>query len=201
MAIKNTKSEFEIVSNIISLLENLEKEKQIHILTTVSTWLKIYGESKSSSEIKKRPVLPGYGSMGDTSKKIPKFSDRKEMTPKQFMLEKQPRTDIERLACLAYYLTYYRGMSQFRTVDLSKLNTEAAQRKFTNASETAKNASKMRYFVPASKKGNRQLSADGEQIIAALPDREAAAAIRKRMRPRKTSKRSKRRKTKFPSIK
>lgn len=189
---ENKKSEFEIVSKIISLLENIEKEKQIHILTTVETWLKISDSSKPSLGTTKKTGYWDFDSTKDSSKKMPKFSGRKDLSPKQFMLEKQPRTDVERMACLAYYLTHFRDTPQFKTNELSKLNTEAAQRKFSNATFTAKNAAKARYFVPASKKGHRQLSADGEQIIAALPSREAVAVVRQRMRPRKSAKKTKR---------
>src|SRR5437667_9999837 len=34
----------------------------------------------------------------------PRFAERSELPPKDFMFQKQPRTDIERIACLAYYL-------------------------------------------------------------------------------------------------
>lgn len=55
------------------------------------------------------------------------------MVPKEFMVQKRPRTDIERVACLGFYLTHYRDTPHFKTLDISKLNTEAAQPKFTNA--------------------------------------------------------------------
>ena len=181
-------ADFAVVSEIISLLKDMDEEAQVHILTTVVTWLKInlatFGQRSlpaqaDESEARRTRIDSEFS-----------FTSPEEMTPKQFMLEKMPRTDVERVACLGYYLTHFRDTPQFKTIDLSKLNTEAAQRKFANAAETAKNAAKAQYFVPGSKKGHRQLSADAEQLIAALPDREAAAAIRKRMRPRRASKTS-----------
>jgi len=193
------KFDFDIVGKIVSLLQDLDVVDQVHILKTVNIWLKIDGRSKSSPETTKRTGFWDSAPREVERTKKLKFSGRKDLSPKQFMLEKQPRTDVERLACLAYYLTHYRDTPQFKTIDLSKLNTEAAQRKFSNATVTAKNAARIRYFVPASKKGHRQLSADGEQIIAALPDREVSAAIRKRMSRRRTTKRSSRRKTKSAS--
>src|SRR6266851_5769825 len=36
------------------------------------------------------------------------FTDRAELPPKGFLFQKQPHTDIERVACLAYFLTHYR---------------------------------------------------------------------------------------------
>ena len=63
------------------------------------------------------------------------------MSPKEFLLEKQPRTDVERIACLAFYLTHYRDTPHFKTLELSKLNTEAAQQKFANAANATEQRS------------------------------------------------------------
>jgi hypothetical protein len=110
------------------------------------------------------------------------------MSPKEFLLEKQPRTDVERIACLAYYLTHYRGTPHFKTLDLSMLNTEAAQPKFANAAYSANNAVKMRYLVPSTK-GQRQISAVGERFVRALPDRDAAKTALESIRRRPRRKR------------
>jgi hypothetical protein len=112
------------------------------------------------------------------------------------MQQKRPDTDIDRIACLAYYLTHYRDTPAFKTVDLSKLNTEAAQRKFANAAYAANNALKAGLLVPATK-GARQLSAMGEEYVHVLPDRDAARATltssRGRARKRSTSMKRKKR--------
>jgi hypothetical protein len=42
---------------------------------------------------------------------IREFADK---TPKVFMAEKKPATELERYVCLAYYLTHVRGESQSR---------------------------------------------------------------------------------------
>lgn len=171
---------FELVAAVVKMLEPLAREEQKHILQTVVTWLHLVDfptqrpqvAAQVSSEAPSRPVA---------SADYP-FSGRREISPKEFLLEKDPKTDGERLTCLAYYLTHYRDQPYFKTEDLSKLNTEAAQRKFANAAFTAKNAVRDGYFVQAPKKGLRQLSALGEQYVQALPDHEAARHVRKRMR-------------------
>ena len=84
------------------------------------------------------------------------------------MFEKQPNTDIERVACLAYFLTHYRDTPHFKTLDISKINTEAAQIKFSNAAQAVENATKAGLIVQ-SLKGQKQLSAIGEQYVQALP--------------------------------
>jgi len=98
---------------------------------------------------------------------------RLDVTPKEFLLQKKPKTDVERIACLAYYLTHYRSAPHFKTAELAALNTEAAQPRFSNAAYAVSNATNCGYLVPATK-GSKQISAQGEQFVLALPDRVAA---------------------------
>ena len=112
------------------------------------------------------------------------FSKKTELTPKQFLHEKEPQTDVERIACLAYYLAHYRDQSHFKTVDLSRLNTEAAQLKFSNTAVAASNADR-RGLIAAAGKGLRQISAVGELFVDALPDRAAAKQVLGKLKPRK----------------
>jgi hypothetical protein len=79
------------------------------------------------------------------------------------------------MACLAYYLTHYREQPQFKTVDLSTLNAEAAQPKFSNAAQAVDNASKVGILI-SSGGGSKQLSAAGELFVQKLPDYDAARA-------------------------
>ncbi len=104
------------------------------------------------------------------------------------MFQKQPKTDVERATCLAYYLTHYRDTPYFKTLDISKLNTEAAQVKFSNAAVAVDNATKSRYLVAATK-GNKQLSSLGEQFVLALPDRDKVKEVMNHIRPKRRGKR------------
>jgi hypothetical protein len=107
------------------------------------------------------------------------------LSPKEFLYEKRPVTDVDKIACLAYYLTHYRSSPYFKTFDLSQLNTEAAQIKFSNPAHAVDNATKAGLLVPAVK-GQKQISAVGELYVQALPDRMAArAAIEGSRRRRK----------------
>jgi hypothetical protein len=91
-------------------------------------------------------------------------------SPKQFMAAKRPANDTERLVCLAYYLTHFRSMPQFKTKDLSLLSREAAQPRFSNPSVTARNATNYQYLSLAGS-GAKQITARGEELVKALPDR------------------------------
>jgi len=107
------------------------------------------------------------------------------------MHDKSPQTDVERVACLAYYLAHFRSTPHVKTKDISAINTESAHRKFSNAANAVENATKQGYLVP-SIKGCKQVSAAGEQFVEALPDRETAKEIMDRARIGRVSKNAKR---------
>src|SRR4051812_39926413 len=138
--------EFEALNRIIGALQPLDDEARRRIIDSAVTFLGIRGQFSSGS----RHSAPS-SSVSETSVANPPFSENTQMSSKEFLLEKQPRTDVERIACLAYYLTHYRGTPHFKTIDLSLLNTEAAQPKFANAANSANNAVKMGYLVPSTK--------------------------------------------------
>ena len=173
--------ETEALQSIIGKLQPLSEEARQRIVDAATTFLRIGRQPQARDAEPYRP------------QNYPAFSEDSNLSPKQFMLEKQPRTDVERVACLAYYLTQYRSVPTFKTLDLSKLNTEAAQPKFSNAANSVNNAVKRGYLVPATK-GARQISAAGEQFVRALPDRFAAKQAMDAARPRRRIRRGRARK-------
>jgi hypothetical protein len=172
---------FRTVSQIIELLEPLDSASREHVLRTVITWLKV--PISNSTLTKQAPLAEpeGEGVPADNDK----FSNRPELSVKDFIFEKDPVTEPERLACLAYYLTHYLDTPHFKTIDLSRLNTEAAQRKLSNPTVAANNATRDGYFVSAPRAGYKQLSAMGERFVHALPNRESAKQIKQRMSSRR----------------
>lgn len=135
-------------------------------------------------------VMPTSGRQADspTNSREPHFSTD-DPSPKDFVFEKQPNSDVQRVACLAYYLANYRNTPHFKTTDISKLNTEAAQIKLSNASAAISNAIRAGLLVAATR-GMRQLSPWGEKYVEALPDHAAAKALgsaKQKRRPRRKS--------------
>jgi hypothetical protein len=179
-------SEVSALQTVIGALHPLDEEARGRILESAATFLRIEIHSHGSSLSRQSTAATGVGL---ASAPTSRFSEDTSMSPKDFLLEKQPRTDVERIACLAYYLTHYRGTQHFKTLDLSLLNTEAAQPKFANTAYSSNNAVKLGYLVP-SVKGQRQLSAIGERFVRALPDREAAKEALAGLRRRPRAKRS-----------
>src|SRR5712692_9957957 len=96
-------------------------------------------------------------------------------TAKHFYASKKPQTDVERVTVLAFYLTYAQSKPHFKTIDLTKTNTDAAGPRLSNATFAARNAVNKGLLALAGK-GNKQISPLGEDVVKALPDRNAVKA-------------------------
>jgi hypothetical protein len=181
-SIANKKRELDAWQQITAALARLDPAAQARVLRSVITILDIsvWPSQLSGRGDRSTSTAP------NTAERSP-FSgaESRSLSPKEFLYEKRPVTDVDKIACLAYYLTHYRSTPHFKTLDLSQLNTEAAQVKFSNPAQAVDNATKAGLLVPAIK-GQKQISAAGELYVQALPDRGAArAAIEGSRRRRK----------------
>lgn len=177
-------SELATLNDVVAALERLPDEGQRRrVLRTAATFLGL-----DSADV---APTSGEATIATARESEPKgaFSEDRTISPKEFLVRKQPKTDVERVACLGYYLTHYRDTPQFKTLDISKLNTEAAQPKFSNAAVAVNNATLLGYLVQATR-GNKQLSAQGELFVQALPDREAAKVAMASLKPRRRRRKS-----------
>lgn len=176
-----TAAELAAFTKIAATIQDLDQPTQHRLFRTLATF---FGFDSVQG-----PATTTKGGRGAISPSSSTFSEDRTLSPKEFMMEKRPNTDIERIVCLAYYLTHYAGVPHFKTLDLSKLNTEAAQVKFSNAAQAVDNASKAGLLVQATK-GNKQISALGELYVQALPDRQAARDSVSQARPKKPRQKS-----------
>lgn len=173
-------AELEAFNKIVSAIQSLPTaDSQMRVVKSALTFL-----GWADAIVRKTDQAPTAVRSEGSS-----FSEDRNLTAKQFLLEKKPITDIERIACLAYYLTHYQNTPHFKTLDLSKLNMEAAQIKFSNPTVAVDNAAGAGLLVPAGK-GNKQISAIGELYVQALPDRDAAKAAIAHAKPRRKNKKS-----------
>lgn len=173
-----------ILAQVISALKPLESSERTRLLQTVAAF---FGESaQSASEL----ATPGRVTEHATAAhhRAPSLSKERLESPKTFVMQKSPRTDVERVAVLGYFLVHHRDTPFFKTVDISRLNTEAAQPKFSNAALAVANAVKTGYLA-AGGKGQKQVSGAGERFVEALPDREAAKAAMDSARVRRKRRR------------
>ena len=182
-----TNDDVKTLQKLMTIFQDLSPENREKMIKTISTFFNI--EFQTSG-----PQPSTYSSPPNLATQTgktagPTFSQDRTMSPKEFLLEKSPNTDVERVACLAFYLTYYRDTPHFKTVDISKLNTEAAQRKFSNAAKAVNNATQNAFLVPSTK-GNKQLGAFGEVYVQELPDREAAKLEVAKLKPKSRRKKT-----------
>ena len=187
---RDAATEFAVLQTVITALQRVDPAARARIFDSAATFLEIGPNAGTHRPNSDPGSSPGSG--GETASvntQYPGFSVDTSLSPKEFLFQKQPRTDVERIAALAFYLTVYRDTRQFKTLDLTKLNTEGAQPKFSNAANSANNAVKQGYLVPTTK-GQRQLSAAGERFVAALPDRDAAREAMNAGAPRRKPRRS-----------
>ena len=180
--------EIRVLTVILNNLRAVGAESRERILHTAETYFGLNSRTVSQAS----PEPTGFASQAEAMHYArsagTSFSEDRRISPKEFIFQKQPRSDVEKVACLAFYLTHYRDTPHFKTLDISKLNTESAQVKFSNAAVAVDNATKKGFLVPA-EKNQKQLSSVGEQYVLALPDRDAAqsalAGLRKRRKARK----------------
>jgi hypothetical protein len=162
-------TQLEAMKAALTALAPLDEEARARALVWLAETLGV-GESIGPTSGSSR--LHGNKHGGDLNRD----DDITQMSPKQFMSAKKPTTDVERIATLAYYLTYARETPYFKTADLTALNTEAAGLRFGNASQASNNAMNQNGYIAQAGKGNRQITPRGEALVEALPDREEVTA-------------------------
>jgi len=168
-------------------LEPLEPEERQRVLDAAYTLWSV-----------PRPSVPSQGAAAQvvaTPVGGPRASGEAVASPKSFMAQKKPTADVERVTCLAFYLTHHRNTPQFKTRDLIDLNREAAQPKFANAADAVDNATKGTYkYLTSAGGGKKQITARGDALVQALPNRatvqaalEATPLGGRRRKPKKSS--------------
>jgi hypothetical protein len=167
MATTKIDEEFAAIQTCLNALDPLGEERRTFALQMILSRLGTAAPDR----------LNGLSRRSAGAGAEPPVANVSAMTPREFLRAKKPTTDVERLTVLAYYLTHNRGRPHFKTQDLTALNTEAGGDKFSNAAFTAGNAVKQNRYLTAAGEGNRQITPRGEDVVNALPDREAVAKV------------------------
>jgi hypothetical protein len=162
MARKN--SEHDALKGVDELLAPLTPEEQQRVLDWLAIKYKLTVNKQSAGGSGAGNPSPGVGSGN-----IPK-----DITVKDFLALKKPIGFYERIACLAFHLERYQGKESegFKTADITQANTDAKLSKIPDPSVYTANAMKAYGYLISIGKGNKSLSARGEAVASALPDRE-----------------------------
>lgn len=179
---------FRAVQDVYAVLKPLKADGRERVLATVGAFFGA-GDSpvapvaapKAPKAAAKRPAAPAPKPAA--AAKVPQAAASGDApSPKAFMAEKKPATDVERVACLAYYLTHHRDTKQFKAGDIRALAEEAGEKPFSNTMTSVNNTTRAG-FLGAVSRGNKRLSATGKRYVEKLPDRAAAKAGKPKAAP------------------
>ena len=120
--------------------------------------------------------------------------DSRSQSAPEFFRSKQPKTDTQRIACLAYYVTHSKNIPEFKTGDLLSAETESKLPKISNMYQAVDNATRKAKVLTTTSGGLKQLTTHGEDVVNALPDQDAVKALLKANRAGKRRKRASKKK-------
>jgi hypothetical protein len=191
--------ELDSLKAVLHALEPLDDTQRRFVLKTVAERMDVAMATSPSAGSGKEQAHPQVGAHpggsaaraggSDDSSGSGKILDGQ--TSKQFLKSKAPTTDVQRITCLAYYLTHARGQAQFKTGDLIKLNVDAGGSTMSNPSMTVGNATSLSKYLAAVGNGKKQVTSLGEDVVDALPSQEAVKSVlasRRKPRKRRTKK-------------
>ena len=107
---------------------------------------------------------------------------------KEFIVKKQPATLYERVACLAYHMEKAGKITAFNAKDMLKANTDSRAGKIDNLTSILNDATRQYGYLAQMGNGKKALTARGEALVEALPDRAKVKEALKKHPQRKAKK-------------
>ena len=181
---KQPLTEVDAMKFVDDALAGLEPEARQRVLTWAASkyhveTIKLVGGGSGDGDKKADGMTPAAaGSLGHI---------------KDFLVKKRPSTLYERVACLAYYLEKMSSITAFKAKDIEKASTDARHGKIDNVPSVLNDATSKYGFLSPCGRGKKELSAKGEAMVEALPDREKVKEViskyrRRGPKPRRTKK-------------
>jgi hypothetical protein len=167
--------EVEALKTVLGAMEGLSNAGQSFVLNTA---LQRLGLAAASPPAVSPPVNQQTTAAQQAMVPVVPQQVVLQMSAKDFLDKKNPGSDMHRVACLAYYLTHLRSTAKFKTKDIEALNTEARWDQFPDAAKAVQNATSVGKLLTPVGGGSKQLSAYGEKVVNALPDRDAVSKLR-----------------------
>jgi hypothetical protein len=110
----------EVLNAVIQSLGRLPADSRLRVIKAI---LSFYELGAEHLEVK-RPIESSFAqepAHTPTMSSRPAFSSDTSVSPKQFLIQKQPKTDVEIIACLAYYLTHLYGLAAYRKREFARI--------------------------------------------------------------------------------
>jgi hypothetical protein len=151
------------LTQILEILQRLSPERRRQVLEAVVAF------HSEASRVSSDPLaLPVEVVPGKTAQ-VP-FSERRDITVNEFLLQKQPKTGMEKAVCLAFYLKHYVGLPKFKPSDITRLNAEVSGGSVAELSRRIYDATSKRYLTKFSD-GRREITSRGEIFVLSLPEK------------------------------
>jgi hypothetical protein len=169
-----------VLTTVIAALATLPKEQQQWVMQTAASRFALTVNSAAQT----LPLVPSPVAPTSPTPENP------GQTVKAFIKAKNPKNDMQRVACLAYYLQHRKDISTFKSKDIDEQHEAAGGIKF-NLAQAVANATNVSKYFAAAGEGKKRLTTLGEDVVEALPDLEKVKALEKagRRKPRVKKKR------------
>ena len=162
-------SEHDALKGIDLMIEGLSQEERQRIFDWVSSKYNVVMNDggKNGNPASGRGDVPPKNSTGIST----------NLSVKDFLAQKKPQDTYERIACLAFYLEKIKQLDGFKTAELTQANKEARLSNFSNATVFISHAVDRYHYLTRLGKGKKALSARGESLVNALPDRDKVTTV------------------------
>jgi hypothetical protein len=186
MATKKTDPTTALVT-VISALESLQDEKDRQwVLQSAASKFNVTLQTPNAGGAGGNGGSSGAGVAADIQAAIAKKD------PRAFIRIKRPVTDVQRVACLGYYLVHTTGQPGFTSKDVATAHTDSGGSRI-NLPRALDNATRRSKYISVRSGREKQLTTLGEDVVNALPDQDAVATIEAEVN---TGRRKKRKKAK-----
>lgn len=157
---------------VVKALEQLnDADRQWVLQSAVSRWNLVppglaIGTAGGANAVVGQGVVPVAATGPDTQAAIARKDAR------AFMRIKRPSTDVQRVACLGYFLVQTTGQQGFASKDIVKAHTDSGGSSM-NMTRALDNATRRAKYLSNRGPKEKQLTTLGEDIVMALPDQQA----------------------------
>lgn len=166
MAKSKSPTETDVMNTCHEALSSLPQDEQARVLRWLSEKLALTSSLPT-------PAVPSPPPVGAVQSGITPSE-----TVEQFMVGKAPKTDVERVTCLAYYLTKHLSTERFKTKDVTRLNGEAHLPKLSNPALAVGNATSLSHYLTSVGSGMKAITPLGKSVVEALPDQDRVKQVR-----------------------
>lgn len=177
-------TDLEALGIICEALERVEEPKRLWVLQTAVSRM-----GAGVQDVAGGPSSPP-GSVPTPLAGLPSGATT---SVRNFIRVKRPASDVQHVACLAYFLTHQRQQPEFKKKDIEAVHRESGGPSM-DLHRALDNATRFNGYLSPVGGGKKQISTKGEDVVAALPDQEAVKQLENDQPARKRKSRRARRK-------